>query len=155
MITFLSSFFLFFPSFFYPPHMAFLSLSLFFPLFFPLFFSFTLTLFFFILLSSFFSLPLLQTPKHSELSVFISFFSPPFLLALRLLVLGEINNVPLRFWQRRIHRSAWRRWGGGVRDGEWLRGKGLEIENEVGVGVGGFDWEGFTNLIKPDRKSVV
>ena len=40
-------------------------------------------------------------------------------------------------------------------DGEWLRGKGLEIENgvEVGVGVGvrvgGFDWERFANLIKP------
>ena len=36
------------------------------------------------------------------------------------------------------------------RDGEWLRGKGLEIENGVGVGVrvGGFDWEGFTDLIE-------
>ena len=36
-------------------------------------------------------------------------------------------------------------------DGEWLRGKGLEIENGVGVGirVGGFDWEGFANLIEP------
>ena len=35
-------------------------------------------------------------------------------------------------------------------DGEWLRGKGLEIENGVGVGVrvGGFDWEGFTDLIE-------
>lgn len=31
-------------------------------------------------------------------------------------------------------------------DGEWLRGKGLEIEN--GVGVGGFDWEGFADLIE-------
>ena len=52
-------------------------------------------------------------------------------------------------------------------DGEWLRGKGLEIENGVRVGVevrvgvgvgvrvgvgvkvGGFDWEGFANLIEP------
>ena len=35
-------------------------------------------------------------------------------------------------------------------DGEWLRGEGLEIENGVGVGVevGGFDWEGFTDLIE-------
>ena len=39
-------------------------------------------------------------------------------------------------------------------DGEWLRGKGLEIENGVGVKVGvrvevgGFDWEGFTDLIE-------
>ena len=35
-------------------------------------------------------------------------------------------------------------------DSEWLRGKGLEIENGVGVGVrvGGFDWEGFANLIE-------
>ena len=35
-------------------------------------------------------------------------------------------------------------------DGEWLRGKGLEIENGVGVRVrvGGFDWEGFTDLIE-------
>ena len=33
-------------------------------------------------------------------------------------------------------------------DGEWLRGKGLEIENGVGVGVGGFDWEGFADLIE-------
>ena len=32
------------------------------------------------------------------------------------------------------------------RDGEWLRGKGLEIEN--GVGVRGFDWEGFADLIE-------
>ena len=31
-------------------------------------------------------------------------------------------------------------------DGEWLREKALEIENEVGVG--GFDWEGFTDLIE-------
>ena len=31
-------------------------------------------------------------------------------------------------------------------DGEWLREKGLEIENEVGVG--GFDWEGFADLIE-------
>ena len=36
-------------------------------------------------------------------------------------------------------------------DGEWLRGKGLEIENGVGirVGVRGFDWEGFVDLIEP------
>ena len=38
-------------------------------------------------------------------------------------------------------------------DGEWLRGKGLEIENGVRVGVevrvGGFDWEGFADLIEP------
>ena len=36
------------------------------------------------------------------------------------------------------------------RDDEWLRGKGLEIENGVGVRVkvGGFDWEGFADLIK-------
>ena len=34
-------------------------------------------------------------------------------------------------------------------DGEWLRGKGLEIENGVGVKVGGFDWEGFADLIEP------
>ena len=36
------------------------------------------------------------------------------------------------------------------RDGEWLRGKCLEIENGVGVGVevGRFDWEGFTDLIE-------
>ena len=33
-------------------------------------------------------------------------------------------------------------------DSEWLRGKGLEIENGVGVGVGGFDWEGFADLIE-------
>ena len=33
-------------------------------------------------------------------------------------------------------------------DNEWLRGKGLEIENGVGVGVGGFDWEGFADLIE-------
>ena len=35
-------------------------------------------------------------------------------------------------------------------DDEWLRGKGLEIENgvEVGVGVKGFDWEGFADLIE-------
>ena len=35
-------------------------------------------------------------------------------------------------------------------DGEWLRGKGLEIENGVGVGVEvkGFDWEGFADLIE-------
>ena len=37
-------------------------------------------------------------------------------------------------------------------DGEWLRGKGLEIENGVRVGVevrvGGFDWEGFADLIE-------
>ena len=35
-------------------------------------------------------------------------------------------------------------------DGEWLRGKGLEIENGVGVGVGvgRFDWEGFADLIE-------
>ena len=35
-------------------------------------------------------------------------------------------------------------------DSEWLRGKGLEIKNGVGVGVKvkGFDWEGFTNLIE-------
>ena len=31
-------------------------------------------------------------------------------------------------------------------DGEWLRGKGLEIEN--GVGVRGFDWKGFADLIE-------
>ena len=39
------------------------------------------------------------------------------------------------------------------RDGKWLRGKGLEIENGVGVEVevrvGGFDWEGFADLIEP------
>ena len=38
-------------------------------------------------------------------------------------------------------------------DGEWLRGKGLEIENRVRVGVevrvGRFDWEGFADLIEP------
>ena len=38
-------------------------------------------------------------------------------------------------------------------DGEWLRGKGLEIENGVRVGVkvkvGRFDWEGFADLIEP------
>ena len=36
-------------------------------------------------------------------------------------------------------------------DGEWLIGKGLEIENGVGirVGVRGFDWEGFVDLIEP------
>ena len=38
-------------------------------------------------------------------------------------------------------------------DGEWLRGKGLEIENGVRVGVevrvGRFDWEGFVALIEP------
>ena len=38
-------------------------------------------------------------------------------------------------------------------DGESLRGKGLEIENGVGVEVevrvGGFDWEGFADLIEP------
>ena len=34
-------------------------------------------------------------------------------------------------------------------DCEWLRGKGLEIENGVGVGVGWFDWEGFADLIEP------
>ena len=33
-------------------------------------------------------------------------------------------------------------------DGVWLRGKGLEIENGVGVGVEGFDWEGFADLIE-------
>ena len=33
-------------------------------------------------------------------------------------------------------------------DGKWLRGKGLEIENGVGVEVGGFDWEGFADLIE-------
>ena len=35
-------------------------------------------------------------------------------------------------------------------DDEWLRGKGLEIENgvKVGVRVKGFDWEGFADLIK-------
>ena len=32
------------------------------------------------------------------------------------------------------------------RDDKWLRGKGLEIEN--GVGVRGFDWEGFADLIE-------
>ena len=31
-------------------------------------------------------------------------------------------------------------------DDKWLRGKGLEIEN--GVGVGGFDWEEFADLIE-------
>ena len=148
VIIFHSSFFLFSPSFFI------LHTWHFFIFFFPLFFSSThvpLLFSFLSLFSPFFSKPFLQTPEHSELSFFVSFFFSflPFLLALRLLVLGRINSVPLRFWQRRIHRSAWRRWGGGVRDGEWLRGKGLEIENEVGVGVGGFDWEGFTNLIKP------
>ena len=36
-------------------------------------------------------------------------------------------------------------------DSEWLRGKGLEIENgvRVGVRVEGFDWEGFVDLIEP------
>ena len=38
-------------------------------------------------------------------------------------------------------------------DGEWLRGKGLEIKNgvrvEVRVRVEGFDWEGFIDLIEP------
>ena len=34
------------------------------------------------------------------------------------------------------------------RDSEWQGGKGLEIENGVGVGVGGFDWEGFADLIE-------
>ena len=34
-------------------------------------------------------------------------------------------------------------------DGKWLRGKGLEIENGVGVGVEWFDWEGFADLIEP------
>ena len=35
-------------------------------------------------------------------------------------------------------------------DDEWLRGKGLEIENgvRVGVKVKGFDWEGFADLIE-------
>ena len=35
-------------------------------------------------------------------------------------------------------------------DVEWLRGKGLEIENGVGVGVEvkGFEWEGFADLIE-------
>ena len=35
-------------------------------------------------------------------------------------------------------------------DSKWLRGKGLEIENGVGVRVRvrGFDWEGFTDLIE-------
>ena len=41
-------------------------------------------------------------------------------------------------------------------DSEWLRGKGLEIENgvEVGVGVKGFDWEGFADLIEVEVGTV-
>ncbi|KAK7816037.1 glucan endo-1 [Quercus suber] len=36
--------------------------------------------------------------------------------------------------------------------GKWLRGKGLKIEN--GVGVGGFDWEGFADLIKVESITI-
>ena len=38
-------------------------------------------------------------------------------------------------------------------DSKWLRRKGLEIENGVGLGVGvgvrEFDWKGFADLIEP------
>nr|POE64660.1 hypothetical protein CFP56_61213 [Quercus suber] len=68
-----------------------------------------------------------------------------FCSALCLLVLGGIDSV-LGFGDAKSI---------GVRDEdeamelgdcEWLRGKGLEIEN--GVRVGGFDWEGFADLIE-------
>ena len=102
VIIFHYSFFLFFPSFFIL-HTTFLSSS-FFPFFFPLNFSSTHVPVLFSFLSffpPFFYLSFLQTPEHSELSFFF--------LALRPLVLGGIDSIPLRFWRRRIHQSARRR----------------------------------------------
>ena len=93
----------------------------------------------------FFPLPFLQTPERSRDLLLPFFFFLPFLLALRLLVLGGINSV-LGFGDAesigvRVEDEAV-----DFRDDKSLRGKGLEIEN--GVGVRGFDWEGFADLIE-------
>ena len=165
MIIFHSSFSLFFSLFFYPPHMAFLSFLFFFP-FFSLFFSPPHTYpYSFLFYPSF----LLFFPCHSskpqnvpELSFFLSlsfifiylffnFFSfLPFLLALCLLVLGGIDSV---LGSGDIESIRVRDKDEAVEfgDSEWLIRKGLEIENGVGIGVGvrGFDWEGFADLIEP------
>ena len=135
VIIFHSSFFFFSLLFFYPPHTAFLSFSFFFPSFFILH-TRTRSLFFFILLSS-----KLQNIQSSPSLSFFFFFFSPFLLALHLLVLGRIDSVPLRFWQRRSIGVRNEDKAVEFKDGEWLRRKGLEIENgvRVGVRVGGFD----------------
>ena len=97
VIIFHSSFFLFFPLFFYPPHTAFL--SFFFPFFFPSFFLLhtrTRSLFFLILLSSFFFPaipPNSRTFRALLLRLFFFFF-----LALCLLVLGGVVDAWL--WER-------------------------------------------------------
>ena len=94
---------------------------------------------------SFFSPTIPPNSRTFQRSPSSFFFFLPFLLALRLLVLGGINSV-LGFGDAesigvRVEDEAV-----DFRDDKWLRGKGLEIEN--GVGVRGFDWEGFADLIK-------
>ena len=84
------------------------------------------------------------TLKISSLLLFFFSFLP-FLLALRLLVLGGIDSV-IGSGDAESIRVCDEDEAVEFGVGEWLRGKGLEIEN--GVRVGGFDWEGFADLIE-------
>ena len=153
VIIFRYSFFLFSPLFLSSTRHFFL--LLFFPFFFPtkfLLHTRTRSLFFFILLSSFFPLPFLQTLEYSELSFFVFFFFFPsqhfvcWFLAESIAShsgSGDVESIGVHNEDEAVEFG----------DGEWLRGKDLEIENGVRVGVrvevGGFDWEGFADLIKP------